>query len=337
MFYSIFLLLELVSSLQTNPGVMKNILLPTDFSLNAQNAMEYALSIFKDRECNFFIMNAFQVGTSGLMTTRSRMNNTRLFRLLKEESERELKNGLKRIRKANTNPKHLFTALSVAEHLSNAIRKTVHSKKIDYIVMGAKSAKSFKAVFWGNHTYKTIKAINFCPIIAVPEQCKSRRTIATIVLATSYEHFFEAYQLKPLLQLAQSFDAEIQVVYIGKLDELTPAQKSAKEAIQKHLKQVKHSFVTIAKEVSVSSTLQKVVEDNRSIDMVAMLDHCRGFPEKLTREAVIKRFFLNTQVPLLVMHCSKQNKMHSMGGVTRFINRSFTSKQKQGTASKQQA
>lgn len=296
---------------------MKNILLPTDFSPNAQNAIEYALSLFRDRECNFFIMNAFQVGTSGLMTTRSKINNTRLFQLLKEESKHELKNILKTLQETNTNPNHRFTTLCVANHLPGAIRKIVHSKKIDCIVIGTKNARNFKTI-WGNHTYKTLKAVQACPIV-VPESCKNRSAIRTIVLATGYEHLFEAHELKPLLQLAQLFDAEVQITYVGNLHELTPAQKRAKAIVQGQLEHVKHRCVAIEKVASVSSTLQKMIEDNPHIDMVAMLDHWHSFPEKLTHETVLKRFFLSTQVPLLVMQRSKQEHTLFRGGLTRFV------------------
>ena len=38
---------------------MKKILLPTDFSENALNAIHYALHLFKDESCAFFILNTY--------------------------------------------------------------------------------------------------------------------------------------------------------------------------------------------------------------------------------------------------------------------------------------
>ncbi|MEQ9582104.1 MAG: universal stress protein, partial [Arenibacter sp.] len=34
---------------------MKNILFPTDFSLNSWNAIKYAIELFKDAPCNFYV------------------------------------------------------------------------------------------------------------------------------------------------------------------------------------------------------------------------------------------------------------------------------------------
>ena len=36
---------------------MKNILLPTDFSDNSKNAIQYAMEFFKNERCTFYILN----------------------------------------------------------------------------------------------------------------------------------------------------------------------------------------------------------------------------------------------------------------------------------------
>ena len=38
---------------------MKNILLPTDFSKNSWNAISYALQLFKNETCKFYLLNAY--------------------------------------------------------------------------------------------------------------------------------------------------------------------------------------------------------------------------------------------------------------------------------------
>ncbi len=38
---------------------MKNILLPTDFSDNAYNALRYAAELYKEEDCTFFLLNTY--------------------------------------------------------------------------------------------------------------------------------------------------------------------------------------------------------------------------------------------------------------------------------------
>ena len=76
----------------------KRIVLPTDFSNNSWNAIAYALTLFKNIPCDFFILNAYQVGASGLSTKMAGANDTRLYNLIKEQSERDLQRELEKIK-----------------------------------------------------------------------------------------------------------------------------------------------------------------------------------------------------------------------------------------------
>lgn len=281
---------------------MKRIVLPTDFSENAWNAIAYALSIFKDGEYEFFIMNAYQIGTSGLKTMMGSTHETRLFQSLKRESELGLQKVLEKVKQIDNNPKHTFKTLSIVDSLTNAIGRTVYGKEVDCIVMGTKGATGLKEVFLGSNTYKIIKEINFCPIIAVPDDYKATGTIGTILLATGYEHLFEPYEFKPLLDIAKLFDSKVLITYVGSLDELTPQQKKARKLMEKHLKTINHEFVEIEKGTSIANSLQNTVEETPGVDMVAMINYWHSLLEKITHEAVIKKVSFNTPVPFLVMH-----------------------------------
>ena len=279
----------------------KRIILPTDFSENAWNAIVYALAIFKDVPCDFFILNAYQVGTSGLSTKMGVANDTRLFNLIKEESERELKKTLERIQEVSSNPDHSFKSLSVVDNLVNAIGRTVYNQGVDYIIMGTKGASGLKEVFMGSNAYKIIREIDFCPIIAVPDDYHSNGTIRTILLATGYEHLFESYELKPLLQIAELFDAKIRIAHVAD-GKFAKEQEQSKKAIKNKLKSIQFDFVELEKDSTINNTIQKTVKVDDSVDMVAMINHDRGFFERLTREPVIKKIAFNSQVPFLVIH-----------------------------------
>lgn len=280
----------------------KRIVLPTDFSNNSWNAIAYALMVFKDVPCDFFLLNSYQVGASGLSTKMAGANDTRLYNLIKAQSERELNRELKKIQDMDTNPEHKFITRSVSGTLVNAIGKTVYTEEIDYIVMGTKGSSGLKEVFLGSNTYKVIKEIDFCPVIAVPDDYRPDGKIDSILLATGYGHLFENYELKPILNFTEHFNAKLWVAHVGSLDELDPGQKAAKLALERRLKSVDYEFVEVEKESSVNQTIQKIVDMDGTIDMVVMIDQDHSFFERLTREPIIKKVTFNTTVPFLVIH-----------------------------------
>ena len=280
----------------------KRIILPTDFSENSWNAIAYALKVFKDVPCDFFILNSYQVGASGLSTQMAGANDTRLYNLIKEQSKRDLQRELEKIKSFDENPAHTFETRSVMETLVNAIGKTVYKEEIDYIIMGTKGASGLKEVFMGSNTYKVIKEMDFCPVIAVPDDYRPDGKMDAMLLATGYDHLFENYELKPLLDLVTHFDAKLWIAHIGSLDGLTSDQKASKNALEKHLKSINYEFVEVEKEISVNHTIQQLVVEERDMDMVIMINQDHSFFERLTREPVIKKVTFNTKVPFLVIH-----------------------------------
>ncbi|MBO0329087.1 universal stress protein [[Muricauda] lutisoli] len=280
----------------------KRIILPTDFSKNSWNAIAYALKVFKDVPCDFFVLNSYQVGASGLSTKMAGANDTRLYNLIKEQSERDLKRELEKIKKLDKNPEHTFITRSLADTLVNAIGKTVYNEEIDYIIMGTKGASGLKEVFMGSNTYKIIKEIDFCPVLAVPDDYETDGKIDSILLATGYEHLFESYELKPVLNFAEYFNAKLWITHVGSLDALTSEQKASKISLEKRLKAINFEFVEVEKDTSVNQTIQNVVDKDNTIDMVVMINQDHSFFERLTREPVIKKVSFNSKVPFLVVH-----------------------------------
>ena len=280
----------------------QRIVLPTDFSKNAWNATVYALVLFRDVPCDFFIVNAFQVGASGLSTKMGMANDTRLFTLMKEESERELDRMLDKIKKLDDNPEHTFTTLSIADTLVNAIGMTVYNKGVDYIVMGTKGASGLKEVFMGSNTYKVINEIDFCPIIAVPDEYDMKDSVETILLATGFEHRFESYEIKPLMRIANHFGSKLKIIHVENSAGLDSKQEASKKLLEKQLKSIPHEFLEEERDASISHTIQTIIEKDPSIAMLVMINHDRTFFERLTRESVIKKISFNTKVPFLVIH-----------------------------------
>ena len=280
----------------------KRIVLPTDFSKNAWNAIAYALTIFKEVPCDFFVLNSYQVGASGLSTKMAGASDTRLYNLIKEQSKRDLQIELEKIKSFDINPGHTFKTRSIMDTLVNAIGKTVYKEGIDYIITGTKGASGLKEVFMGSNTYKVIKEIDFCPVIAVPDDYKQDGKLDAMLLATGYEHLFENYELKPLLNLVKHFNTKLWIAHVGSLDALTSEQKASKKTLERRLESINYEFVEVEKEISVNHTIQQLIDEDRDIDMVIMINQDHSFFERLTREPVIKKVTFNSKVPFLVIH-----------------------------------
>lgn len=281
---------------------MNRILLPTDFSENAWNAIRYALTIFKNRPCDFFIFNSYQLGASGLMTTRGKVRDTRYFRLMKEESTQKLNDVLQNIKGMNPSEKHTFHVISKSGDFISALGSTVIEERIDGIIMGTKGASGLKEVFMGSNAHKVIKTIDFCPIIAVPNQWKPNNKADQILLATGFEHLFEGYEFEPLLDFAKLVQSKILVGYVGDSSDFSVQQQSTKKLTERFLKDTDVEFIAIKEVGFIHESIQCYIENNPRIGMLAMINYWHNFIEKLMHEPTIKKMAFNCNVPLLITH-----------------------------------
>jgi|GEM_PF-463139 len=277
----------------------QHILLPTDFSDNARNAIDYAIYLHEKVECVFYVLHAFEVGASNLSSTMGKAKDTRLFRAIKDESQRDIKSLIAQLESANKNSLHVFKGLSIADSLVNAVGRTTIDKDIHYIFMGTKGSSALKEVFMGSSTVKVLQKINFCPIIAVPEHYDFDLP-DEIAFATNFEHSYTAVELLPLIRLANLWNSKITIVHVDMGKDLLPHQKTARNSLNKRLHGLKYGFEEVKSHANISGAINGYTHKNKNIGMIAMVNYWHSFFEKLTKENVIKRVAFSTEVPFLI-------------------------------------
>ncbi len=279
--------------------ISKHILLPTDFSSNARNAIDYGITLFSKEECVFYVLNAFEVGASGLSSTMGKAKNTRLYRAIKEESKRNVTSLLEELNTNSNNPLHKFEGLSLSDSLLHAVGKTIIDYSISYVFMGSKGSSAIKEVFIGSSTVSVIKHIDFCRLVVVPENY-SFQIPKQIAFATNFEHVYSKIELVPLFNLASLWDSEIVIVHVHKGKELTQQQKTCKNILVERLDGICLSFIEVPGASKVSDTIQLFTSEHTDVGMIAMVNYWHSFFNKLTTENVINRVAFQTKVPFLV-------------------------------------
>ncbi len=279
---------------------MKNILLPTDFSENSWNATTYALELFKEEECVFYIVNTYTPAIANSRFMAAALNGAQLEDGIALASKKGLQEVLKRIKTKYTNPKHSFYTISSFSLLIDEIKDIVEEKKIDLIVTGTKGSSGLEEVFMGSNTVRIIKSIKNCPVLAIP-QYFNFSTPSEIAFATDLNRFYSKSELEPLLALAKTFKSVIRIVHVQySIKALTELQHFNLGMLRKYFKDVEHYVHTVSELNSVSKTLE-VFSAELDIHLLAMLNYQHSYMEKMTREPIVKRVAFHTQIPLLVI------------------------------------
>lgn len=278
---------------------MNQILIPTDFSENAWNALKYGLELFKKKRCTFYLLNINPIPPYSGAGTAIRAAAENFEDYVLEESRKELQSLVARIEKLPLNTKHTFVTHAVHDFFVDAIKREAEAKKIDLIIMGTKGASGLKKVTIGSNTGDVITKVKQ-PLLTVPEEAtfSSPREIA---FPTDYHIGYDVKVLDTLIAMATMNDAIIRILHISKKgEELSESQHKQKDFLDDYLVDVKHSFHSLT-----GTKLETAVQcftESRDIDMIAMVAKNLNFFQRILFRPAVEEISYHTKVPFLVLH-----------------------------------
>jgi len=277
----------------------KRILIPTDFSKNALNAIRYTIDLYAKLNCDFYFLNVFSFEKYTTNSLNIPEEGSAEYLLSKQESEKKLDKLINTLSLHEENFKHNYFTESTANFLSEAIKQNIKDKDIDLVAMGTKGASGSKGVLFGSNTVMAMEKIRECPVLAIPEHV-SFMSPNEIVFPTDFKDVYKRSEFKYLIELANMHNAEIVVLHLENNKELTETQLSNKQLLSSILSETKHQFHTL-KEKNLGKGIQLFVESRES-DMVSFINRKHFFFGNVFSRPLIKEIGYDSDVPILALH-----------------------------------
>ncbi|MEP3836749.1 MAG: universal stress protein [Algibacter sp.] len=276
------------------------ILIPTDFSKNATKALWYALELYKNDYCNFYLLNAFTAKSNTIEDLMSMEPKTKLYESRKLESENGLAKVYDMIATSDyINPKHHFNVISVFNTPIKAIKDLVEKRDIEMIVMGTKGETYSNATVFSSTAIYVMEKVRNCPIIVVPQNAKSAMP-KEIVFPTSYKTHYKRRELYYLIDITEKSEATIIILHISKETELSKDQKENKQLLEEILEDTNHKSHFLSH--NWIETAINIFVDSRDSDMVAFINKKHAFFGSILTNPLVKNISFQSKVPILVMH-----------------------------------
>ncbi|SDS17596.1 Nucleotide-binding universal stress protein, UspA family [Formosa sp. Hel1_31_208] len=279
---------------------MKNVLLPTDFSENSWNAIEYAIKFFENKTCNFYVLHVntldnLIVGDTAYIPTQQEIENIYI-----NPSKLKLRKILKRISDTfKTNKNHKFYTLTDYSFIIESIRKHVDEKRIDIIVMGTKGASGLKEYIIGSNAGDVITKVK-CTTLIVPENAKYKQ-LKELAFPTDFSMSYDIQTLQPISELVQSKHAYLRVLHITKKNAiLNMEQESNKEILEDFFDGIDLSFHYLTNN-KVEDAIQCFVE-SRDIDIIVMVAKNLNYFQHILFHSRVEKISYHTLIPFLVLH-----------------------------------
>ncbi|KGL62502.1 universal stress protein [Polaribacter sp. Hel1_85] len=278
----------------------RKILLPTDFSKNSWHAIKYALELYKNDHCDFYILNVFTAPKNIMESLMNSEPGSELYELEKEKSEKGLVKILDLLKvQVSENQKHHFKTISIFNDPLEAIKNIVEKEDIEMIVMGTKGITNSRKVAYGSTAIYVMEKVRNCPVIVVPEIARHILP-KEIVFPTSYKTHYKRRELNHLIEIAKKCDSNIEILHVFEEEKLDKNQEQHKEMLKEIFEDVSYSFHELSIN-SVEAAITIFVE-SRDSDMVAFINKKHAFFGSILTQPLVKELGFNSLVPILVMH-----------------------------------
>lgn len=272
---------------------MKKILVPTDFSGCANNAVDFAVQSAKILPAEIVLLHAFEV--QGNLYTDYMGVNREFNQSLMEDAGQKLEQVKKSIEEAE---EVAVSTIIYKGTVKDAVMETTIAVNADLIVMGTLGASGFKEKFLGSKTASIIGSVNI-PVMAIPYEYEWKKP-ETFLLATN--HFEkEPAILDCVFELADLYMAKVQVAvftdedddkaatYMEHIRKTPQYEKLLKQQYNEETLSAKHLYG-----LEFEETLQKHIEE-KGIDILVMITYQK-------KESIWKRIFNPSKTKKMSYH-----------------------------------
>lgn len=289
--------------LRTFPNYMKTILVPTDYSENANHALRFAIRASETSDLRLIVFHWIEIliPTSTPTHIYKDLYDKELAEKLaelQEHTQNTLGNDTKNVSQID-----IAYVIKDASSLTVALAETVAELNVDLIVMGTRGASGLKKIFLGSNTTNVIDEVP-APVMAIPSGYPIG-PIDKIGYATDLKDVVG--EVGELVKFAQLFRASIEIFHVypsfPQWMEVTE-ENVERLSLQLHERYPGQQFVIRViqtyKENDVLNGIETYVKSYKP-DVLAMFTVKRTFWDKMFDASRTEEIAFNTSIPLITL------------------------------------
>ncbi len=269
---------------------MNTIIVATDFSKEAENAVEYAAAVAHTLQSRLVLFNGYPIP---IHAANARLSAERIQEMIDLNNE-NLKDRAEELNaRYGIDVAYETAMLDLLEELTGLINKYEAS----VVVMGT-AARSLEQDLLGNTTTAVISRLKF-PVLAVPLGTKFTG-IKKILFACAVLRGVHQLILERVKDAASRFGAEVEVFYVSKaISEIIENEddQSPISSFDESLEGVTYYYKNVQSNTIIQAIEDEVKEINA--DLLIMVPNKYGFWKSLVHRSKTRMMASRTEVPLL--------------------------------------
>ena len=282
--------------------MQKQILIPTDYSKNAFNAIVYAFELFKNDDCTFHIFHSYFLALSAkgnLIFPEPQQFEYDAVARVSEENMARLKG---KVGLLTDNPKHTVHFENKFGTLIDLLEEKVKKEGVDLIVMGTRGITDDKEVAYGRNSVNVMESIRECAVLAIPSNV-SYTTINEIVFPTNFKSQFKKPEMEIFVKIAKQENSPIRILHIGKEADLSEKQLYNRDQLESYFSDLEYTYHWLEK-VGVKEGVLSFVDERKS-GMIGFVNRKHWFFGSVFSNPLVKSLGVHSKVPILALHDSR--------------------------------
>lgn len=277
---------------------MKTILVPTDFSKNALNAVKYAIAYSQETNSKITLFHSYEEPTAPLNVALAGIHMSK--QEFRQIAERNMKKLIASLQK--TNPVLKLKWVVQPGIGADTIVDYAKDNTIPLIIMGTTGQGAIARALIGSTTSSVIKNVP-CTIIAVPPKAKFKG-ITKVAIATDIEQNSPDV-VNQAAAFAKSLRAAITFIYVQDLA-IFDAEDALEKMITKLKTQSRYKNISyyVCNDSDVADGLDRFIKKQKP-DVLSMITHGWKFPETIWKTSWTDKMSNYTSVPLVIFHTRK--------------------------------
>jgi nucleotide-binding universal stress UspA family protein len=273
---------------------MKLIVVPTDFSPIADNALKYGMDLAAALGSSIMIVHVYQIPISYSEVPLVTISLDEI-RKASEDKLAELKHNIETI----TDGKLIVYTESRLGDVADEVNKLAKTLQPFAIVMGSRGVTGAGRFFLGSNSLAIINKLN-TPVIIIPpgSQFKSFKKIG---LATDFREVVDRTPVIPIRALVNFFNAELHVLNVDyerkHFKPETPQESLNLDMLLSGMNPV-YDFI---ESKDIDDGINSFAERN-NLDLIITLPQKHSFLESLFEKSVTRELIHHTHIPLMCIH-----------------------------------
>lgn len=274
---------------------MKTIIVPTDFSPVATNAMNFAVDMAMGINASLLLLHVYQIPVS-MTDVPVVLVSAEELKKSSEEKLEELKQSLSHI----TSGKLKIYAEARMGDVVDQLESLCKQIQPFAVIMGTKGATGIERILFGSNTLTAIKHLTW-PVIVVPPGKEYGMGIKKIGFACDFRQVVETTPVQFIKQMVNEFNAELHILNVDyenkQFKPETPEQSLLLHTLFEDLNPSYH-FIT---HVDIEDGINEFAETN-NLDLLITIPKKHKLLEGIFKPSSTKQLVTQSHVPVMCVH-----------------------------------